>query len=79
MACGVRRGRGHVCPLAHAQGHEKCGSLLYCAPERVVVPSGGYACAPAEVWSLGVLLWVMVTGAFPFRGMRCVRARPCFG
>ncbi|CAO2608043.1 Sperm motility kinase [Lemmus lemmus] len=49
-----------------------CGSLLYMAPE--ILASKPYDGLAVDMWSLGVLLYVLVTGQFPykattFRGM----------
>lgn len=41
----------------------ECGSSLYMAPE---VFEGEYDASAADVWSLGVLLYAMLTGNFPF-------------
>ncbi len=62
---------GMAC-LTSPPSHEECGSFGYMAPERVMVPAAGYDPGPSDVWSLAVCLWVMVTGAFPFRGIRLV-------
>ena len=42
----------------------KCGTPEYCAPE-VVKGKYNYEC---DLWSLGVLLFVMLSGKFPFKG-----------
>ncbi|PIA13614.1 Pkinase-domain-containing protein, partial [Coemansia reversa NRRL 1564] len=41
-----------------------CGSLPYTAPE--ILRGDAYVGPEVDVWSLGVLLYVMVTGHFPF-------------
>lgn len=48
-------------------GTEMCGSMPYVAPE--VLASGAclpYCAAKADVWSLGVVLFIMLTGKQPF-------------
>ena len=50
--------------------HEKkvklfCGTPTYMAPE--IVTRKEYCGPPADVWALGVLLFVMLSGCFPFK------------
>jgi serine kinase len=47
-----------------AGDNEKSGSLPYAAPE--LLNTGLYQPQMADVWSLGILLYVMATGEFPF-------------
>lgn len=42
-----------------------CGSPLYAAPE-VLDTRRSYAAAPSEMWSLGVILYVLMVGNLPF-------------
>ena len=42
-----------------------CGTLEYAAPE-VVSKEKSYEGGPCDVWSLGVILFSMLTGKFPF-------------
>ena len=43
-----------------------CGTPSYMSPE--IVRKSEYEGKPVDMWALGVLLYVMLTGAFPFRG-----------
>ncbi|XP_069927152.1 serine/threonine-protein kinase MARK2 [Oryctolagus cuniculus] len=58
---------GFSCHLAEGGlVHDSCGMPLYTAPE--VFQPGGYDPFPADVWSLGVILFTMMAGAVPFSG-----------
>lgn len=43
-----------------------CGTPSYMAPE--IVSRIEYAGPPADIWALGVLLFALLCGCFPFRG-----------
>ena len=43
---------------------EQCGTPAYIAPEIII--DKGYEGFYADLWSLGVLLYVMISGTFPF-------------
>jgi serine/threonine protein kinase len=44
-----------------------CGTPSYMAPE--ITRKTDYEGRPVDMWALGVLLYVMLTGTFPFRGV----------
>lgn len=44
-----------------------CGTPSYMAPE--IVSRKEYLGAPVDIWALGVIIFVFLTGTFPFRGM----------
>lgn len=43
-----------------------CGTPSFMAPEIVLKKQ--YRGAPADIWALGVVLYVMISGTFPFKG-----------
>lgn len=42
-----------------------CGTPSYMAPE--IVSKKEYLGAPADIWACGIVLFVMLTGGFPFK------------
>jgi serine/threonine protein kinase len=49
--------------------HTSCGSPSYAAPELFL--SKQYYGPPVDVWAMGVILFSMVTGQFPFEDIQC--------
>ncbi|XP_015117756.1 serine/threonine-protein kinase 33-like [Diachasma alloeum] len=54
----MRNGPGHDDML-----HDFCGTITYMAPEMVTTKSYSQQC---DVWSMGVIMYVLLTGKFPF-------------
>ena len=42
-----------------------CGTPYYIAPE--IIGNMEYDGKPTDIWSLGVILYILVVGRFPFR------------
>lgn len=51
----------------------ECGTVPYMAPE--MLKGGGYCAKKADVWSLGILLYVIVVGKFPWKSPSDVGVR----
>jgi serine/threonine protein kinase len=57
---------GYAKDTLFAGDNEKNGTLMYAAPE--LLSPGTYHTQKADVWSLGITLYTMETGKFPFSG-----------
>ena len=65
----------HVAGGASYLQHTKVGSVMYAAPEVLVSTAvQGYDAACADIWSLGVILFSMLSGTLPFT---CAAASKC--
>uniref|UniRef100_A0A7S0INV0 non-specific serine/threonine protein kinase n=1 Tax=Calcidiscus leptoporus TaxID=127549 RepID=A0A7S0INV0_9EUKA len=65
----------HVKDDASFLQHTKVGSVMYAAPEVLVsTASSGYDAARADMWSLGIILFSMLSGTLPFE---CAAASRC--
>lgn len=68
LASIVRAKDGHVDEGSNFLQYTKCGSIMYAAPEVLTSSSKtGYSAAKADVWSLGIILYSMLSGALPFQ------------
>jgi len=56
-----------TCTQPNTKLHMFCGTPSYMPPE--IVNKRDYYGPPADIWSLGVLLYAMLSGKFPFKGV----------
>ena len=53
-----------------------CGTPAYMAPEIINyeknrdIQDHGYSGPPADIWAMGVLLYVLLSGKFPFKAIK---------
>lgn len=57
---------GLVKPIDEKEQVSGIGKLRYMAPEVVSGSREGYSVAETDIWSLGILLFVLINGTFPF-------------
>lgn len=63
----IQENRGkEVLHTPQASFYTTCGSPNYASPEVIVVQEKGYNPYMADVWSCGVILFVLLTGYMPF-------------
>lgn len=55
-----------ICALPDQKLKSFCGTPSYMAPE--IVSKQEYLGPPVDVWCIGILLYVLMCGNFPFRG-----------
>ena len=47
--------------------YDFCGTPHYISPE--IIGKGGYTGQAADIWAVGVIMYKILTGAFPFKGL----------
>ena len=47
--------------------YDFCGTLHYISPE--IISKGGYLGHAADIWAVGIVMYKLLTGTFPFKGM----------
>ena len=60
-------GIGRILSSSNQLLHDKCGTLMYMAPEIILSSkTQGYRGFPVDVWSSGISLYIMLSGTLPF-------------
>ena len=59
-------GIGKVLKSSDELLYDKCGTPMYMAPEIFLSNKKGYNGFPADIWSSGITLYIMLSGTLPF-------------
>jgi len=61
----------------HARSQTGCGTLVYMSPEMLNcrLKGGNYNGKSADIWSLGIILFILLVGFFPYNSTESSRAR----
>ena len=55
-----------TCMTFPCMASPQVGTLTYMAPEVLINSDGAYNLMMADVWSCGVMLYIMLVGSYPF-------------
>jgi MAP/microtubule affinity-regulating kinase len=47
--------------------YDFCGTPHYISPE--IISKGGYSGQAADIWAVGIMMYKMLVGTFPFKGL----------